>query len=132
MICKTCQSFGHTVKYCKSEVVVCGRCNKGNDHETMQCNSRKMECHHCQREHLTSSRNCEQYKYEMEIPSIQSKEKVSKRQAAVIFKQRNGNCRMNFANEVKGTCKTTKNRAKTSQGAQVSVSIPNTVSREVV
>lgn len=58
MFCDTCQSFGHTSKYCKRKPK-CARCNDA--HATENCtavNPAGSQCAYCLTEHQKDRREC--------------------------------------------------------------------------
>ena len=67
IICNYCQGYGHFESKCRVKASngsrICGRCN-GTDHETRNCQSESLECHHCARmnlpnnEHAVFDLNC--------------------------------------------------------------------------
>lgn len=85
MQCYSCFRFRHTSKYCKTKN--CGKCGD-LDHDTNTCQS-VLKCINCGEAHPAYDRNCKTYLREKEIETIRSKEKVSFRQAELLFKQRN-------------------------------------------
>lgn len=90
MICKNCQNYGHSLKYCSEEQPTCGRCSE-RGHTRDDCEASEIKCHHCRGDHFTGSHKCQVMKLEQEILHIQRKERVSKGQAKLLFKQRNPN-----------------------------------------
>ena len=67
IICNYCQGYGHFESKCRVKASngtrICGQCN-GTNHETTNCESDGLECHHCARmnlvdkEHAVFNWNC--------------------------------------------------------------------------
>ena len=101
MLCKTCQEFGHTAKYCRGNLT-CKRCNVMG-HELKDCRSVTTQCHHCNGSHITGSRECIEYKYECEIYSLQTNLRIPRGQAKLQFDKENPHYRsMNFTEALTG------------------------------
>lgn len=101
MLCRNCQEFGHGKKWC-TKPVRCGKCSE-EGHEIANCEATEMKCWHCEGDHGTGSRMCKEYKYQEEILAVQSKERVTRQQAVLIFEQRNPQYKtMNYSEAVKG------------------------------
>ena len=67
-------------------------------HTTTNCTS-EIKCYHCHQDHQTENKSCIEYRYELEILSIQSKSIISKPQAKLVLDREKSNFRtMNFAN----------------------------------
>jgi len=84
MICKKCQKYNHTEKYCKENIPRCRRCAE-EGHVTEQFTSEHIICCHCSGPHLPTSRECEVYRKEARILEVQDREKVGRRRAQQII-----------------------------------------------
>ena len=104
MFCKTCLEFGHTPKHCQQPP----RCNRCTTSEIPHnnCVAPKPVCLYCAEDHFTGSRVCPQTKYEAEILALQTKERISRKQARLIVDQRNPHLKsLNFSAAVVGSQK---------------------------
>ena len=100
LMCRKCQEFGHSQKWCVNSAR-CGRCSE-EGHETGDCEAREVKCYHCEKDHIAGSRTCLEYKYQEEILAVQVRERVTRNQARIIFDRRNPTFRsMNFSEAVK-------------------------------
>lgn len=77
-ICKKCQEYMHTIKYCNNQP----RCrNCSANHDTNLCKSLKLQCYHCTGEHRVGDRRCPKHIKEKEITTLQTREKISRKEA---------------------------------------------------
>ena len=79
MICKKCQAYGHTVKWCKNEVR-CKQCG-AEKHNEQQCTSREARCYHCGSQHRVGDKNCKKQIEEQLITEQQDKHKITRLRA---------------------------------------------------
>lgn len=79
LFCKTCLSYEHVAKYCKSKQPLCFNCSELKHDESTQCDTK---CKICTRadpsnnDHRTSSYNCPAYKIQHEIKKIMAIKKI--------------------------------------------------------
>ena len=85
MFCNNCLEYTHSKKKCRSDVPCCRRC--AGTRITENCTSNSPRCFYCKNGHFTGSKNCKNQQLEEEILSVQTKEKVTFRQAKQIFFQ---------------------------------------------
>ena len=85
LYCTRCINYGHTTKRCESPVV-CGKCGEGG-HSADGCDSDSIKCLHCPGQHLSGSKECEMYKRELEIVSVQQKQGISRNQAKFLIER---------------------------------------------
>lgn len=76
--CFKCQGFQHSSKNCRKDQDICVNC--GHDYHGPICNQPPL-CRNCNEEHPASSKDCFYYKLAQEILIIQTKQKVSYREA---------------------------------------------------
>ena len=95
LICRRCQQFHHTEKYCAGEVI-CRRCGD-EGHAMDECTASKEMCAHCTGEHMAGDRRCVEFKFQEEVLAVQSRDRVSRAQAKVIVQRENPSIRMNYA-----------------------------------
>jgi len=86
MRCNRCLEYGHTVKRCKNNIIVCKLC-AGTDHEDKACNEQALKCHHCKGEHQAGDKSCTKQQEEQEIVDIQQKHKVSRLRARQMLRK---------------------------------------------
>lgn len=85
--CYKCQKFGHVAKYCRSEADTCSRCGL-QGHVQHDCRN-AIKCYHCNKDHYSNSKDCDKYKCEEQILSIQMKEKIPRGDAVEITMSHN-------------------------------------------
>ena len=76
--CFKCQGFQHSSKNCRRETAFCVNC--GQEEHGASCD-RPPSCKNCSEPHPASSKDCFYYKLSEEIISLQTKEKMSYRDA---------------------------------------------------
>ena len=76
--CFKCQGFQHNSKNCRSELSICVNC--GQESHGLNCD-RTPCCRNCNEEHAASSKECFYYKLANEIIILQTREKISYRDA---------------------------------------------------
>ena len=76
MMCRKCNQYGHTMKWCKVTSEVCRKC-ASEGHSQTQCVSQTLRCVHCQGGHCAGDRDCPKQREEEAIMSIRMQEKVS-------------------------------------------------------
>ena len=91
LLCKTCLEYGHSKNVCKEKKPRCENCASMN-HETTTCNDIN-KCLHCPRLHKTGDKCCQRYVVEEEVLTIQSKLRVSRNQAFIIYEREHPNSR---------------------------------------
>ena len=97
MLCHKCQTYGHTEKYCAGDVL-CGCCSvKG--HRAAEC-AALPKCNHCGADHITGNKTCPEFRYQEEVLSIQTKEKVPRQQAIILYNQKFPDRSNNYAKAV--------------------------------
>lgn len=101
MRCRKCQDYLHTMKYCESSEIVCGKCSEA--HLTETCTSSTLKCFHCNGAHEAGNRRCPKERTEQEIKAIQIKKKMSRRQAIISLEQTNPSYEMQYSRAVQGT-----------------------------
>ena len=102
LLCNRCQRYGHSFRRCESPVI-CGRCDT-RGHSADTCESELIKCHHCAEGHTTGNKNCNEYKTELKIVSIQQKQGCSRAQARLQLnkiQQTFNNSRMYFNTALK-------------------------------
>ena len=93
--CKSCFKFGHTKKFCRTNLNLCLHCDASLDsHDEDMRNhcSNPPRCHHCGENstHRTFNNNCPEYKNQQEICNIAYNNRTSFFEAKKIFNQKNG------------------------------------------
>lgn len=83
--CYNCQKFGHLGSNCRSKESICAKCGQVKL-EVHSCS--RTRCVNCSESHPASDKNCEFYKMEKEILSIQSSDKLSYAEARRCVYQR--------------------------------------------
>ena len=82
MICRICLEYGHGKQFCEKEQKR-GRC--GNvGHDKVNCRSKAARCYHCGEGHEVGHRSCVEERYQQEIVSVQTRQRVSRYQAKAI------------------------------------------------
>lgn len=92
MMCRNCQDFGHTAKHCRG-IQTCKKCSDQN-HSIDNCTSKTLKCYHCCGPHMTGSGNCPEYRYEVEIFTIQTNSRIPRGQAKLQFDREHPNFRI--------------------------------------
>lgn len=76
LFCKTCLSYGHLIKFCRSNTPLCGNCTQPKHDDKISC---KPKCKFCPEplnsEHRTSSVNCPTFKFQYAIKRIMALKK---------------------------------------------------------
>ena len=83
--CYNCQKFGHLGSNCRSKHPICIKCSQ-EKLEAHTCSQTR--CANCRESHPASDRNCEFYKMEKEVLSVQSSDKLSYAEARRLVYQR--------------------------------------------
>ena len=83
--CYNCQKFGHLGSNCRSKQPICAKCGQ-EKLEVHTCS--RTRCANCRESHPATDKNCEFYKMEKEVLSIQSSDKVSYAEARRTVYQR--------------------------------------------
>ena len=96
LMCNKCLEFGHSHKYCRAANAKCRKCGE-TGHEQSMCQQTRARCHFCAGEHVAGSRLCDYTRMEEEILAIQSRERVSRAQARVLYNQQNPNGMKNYS-----------------------------------
>ena len=99
MMCRKCQQFHHTEKYCNGETV-CKRCGDLG-HQIEECSATEPRCPHCSLDHIAGSRKCAEYKFQEEVLAIQARDRVPRAQAQLIVERENPGLRLNYADAIK-------------------------------
>lgn len=87
LFCTRCVNYGHTTKRCEGPVV-CGKCGE-RGHSVDICSSDTTKCLHCSGPHHSGSKECEVYRREMEIVTVQKKQGLSRNQAKYFIERNN-------------------------------------------
>jgi len=87
MQCRKCQQYGHKDKKCNSETEICGKCAV-TGHKTNECTSDNIKCYHCGESHFSWNRKCPENIFQCEVTKLQTKEKMSRRDAIQTVSQR--------------------------------------------
>ena len=94
-LCKKCLTYGHSKTNCREEAR-CLTCTS-KEHNTENCIA-SPKCLHCHKSHKTGYKDCREHQYEQELLFIQSRSRVSRIQARIIFEENNPNFRkLNYA-----------------------------------
>ena len=96
LMCRKCLEYGHGKSVCQKDQ----RCNKCSavGHERLECTVQQAKCIHCEGNHEAGSELCVEHRYQQEIVAVQTKERVSRMQAKIIFDRNNPQFRkMNYA-----------------------------------
>ena len=124
LLCIKCLDYGHSKKVCQGSAK-CKNCAADEQHEN--CTNDK-RCYHCSLDHEAGNKICQEYKFEAEILAVQSKSRVSRPQARLIFLRENPTFRnLNFANVVK-TNKTSSLPSSISSAMTTPITTPATSS----
>ena len=95
LLCKKCLDYGHPQSVCRNNVR-CTNCTS-LDHSDSTC-AEHVRCKHCHGSHRTGNKNCQEFKYEQEILLIQTRSRVSRAQAKIVYDRNNPNVRsLNYA-----------------------------------
>ena len=85
--CIKCWKFGHSIKYCKSELYVCPICG-AKGHQKDNCTQKAIKkCVNCQGNHPAFAKSCLEYKKEQLIVKTQFKEGLPYKAALNKLKQ---------------------------------------------
>ena len=128
--CYNCQRFGHLGSNCRSQKSICVKCAE-EKLEAHTC-SRTL-CANCKKSHLASDKNCEFFKMEKEILSIQNSEKSSYAEARrVVYRRYNRTPGRTWAQTVEMTTQLPDNRHTQTLEASASpqASVPRTMAPE--
>lgn len=85
MMCKTCQSYGHTNKRCSAEKPICRQCGGLHKINKESPCSAPPQCYHCKGDHPAGHRNCPRHQRETQLVKLQETEGVSFRRAIQIM-----------------------------------------------
>jgi len=103
MQCKNCQEYGHTAKRCsQADNYRCGRCGR-TGHGTSSCSEEAPSCYHCSGNHVAWNRKCSEHVFQAEVIKTQKKEKLSRREAIRVVRDRYPDRRTSFANAPRAT-----------------------------
>ena len=80
--CFKCQKFGHGLSYCRGQVT-CAHCGE-RSHTTEDCTAVSKKCINCNGEHSASSRECPQWKKQVDINRVKYIQNISFPEAAKI------------------------------------------------
>jgi len=72
--CFKCQGYYHGSKNCRSEISICVTC--GQEHHDTPC-TRTASCKNCRQPHPASSKECFYYKLAQEVVTLQTRQKMS-------------------------------------------------------
>lgn len=81
--CFNCCKYGHIGKQCKSKIT-CPRCSE--NHKLQDCNNNITKCIHCNKNHLSTDKSCEEYQIQKTIKQIMAQENISYFEAKLIIK----------------------------------------------
>lgn len=113
MLCKQCLDFGHTLKRCRN-MPRCRKCTS-TEHKSEECTAHEPTCRYCDIKHITGNQKCREVIYEQEILSVQSKKRVPRTQAKLLFDKENPHFKdMNFGEAVMRSQVPTTNQENTS------------------
>ena len=84
--CFKCQKFGHGLSSCRGQVT-CAHCGE-RSHTTEDCTASSKKCINCNGEHSASSRECPQWKKQVDINRIKYTQNISFPEAAKIAEGR--------------------------------------------
>jgi len=87
MQCRKCQQYGHKDKKCTSDAIVCGKC-AASGHQSNECTSDTAKCYHCAEAHFSWNKKCPENVFQSEVTKLQSKEKMSRRDAIQAVSRR--------------------------------------------
>ena len=73
--CRNCQRFGHGKNTCKQHQV-CPRCSGPHNNDNLTCQNQPL-CNNCGGPHGAYAPTCPKYKYEAEVLSVRSSQKLS-------------------------------------------------------
>ena len=88
--CKKCFDFGHTTKYCKSPVALCGWCSQLKHAEPGKKCEHQAKCKNCEQEHLQCDhgnfqrKKCAVYERQEKIAKVRETNKTTYWEAAQI------------------------------------------------
>ena len=114
LICRKRLEYGHGKSVCQKDQ----RCNKCSavGHERLECTVQQVKCIHCEGNHEVGSELCVEHRYQQEIVAVQTKERVSRMQAKIIFDKNNSQFRiMNYAMVAKVNTEGNKSTDRTSK-----------------
>ena len=84
--CFKCQKFGHGLSSCRGQVT-CAHCGE-KTHTTEDCTASTKKCINCNGDHSASSRECPQWKKQVDINRIKYTQNISFPEAAKIVEGR--------------------------------------------
>ena len=71
MQCRNWQEYGHTNKFCqRKNNSRCGKCAR-DGHEIYNCTQKEARCYHCDGQHTSFNRKCEEYIFQAVVKNIQ-------------------------------------------------------------
>ena len=86
MLCKKCQKYSHSIKFCLATEWTCGRC--GDEHATERCTNVGLRSVHCDGNHWTGHRSCHKQMEEQDILDMQLVQKISRGTARQQYYER--------------------------------------------
>lgn len=79
--CAKCWRFGHTVKMCPSNKIICPKCGKNHNN----CEVKVFKCVNCSGGHMALSKNCPMYKKEKRIRELMSEFNCTYQKALTVY-----------------------------------------------
>ena len=98
IICRKCQQYSHSIKYCQTAGWTCGKC--GDAQPAEECTNERLLYVHCASNHWTGHKSCCKQMEEQEILDIQLTDKISRGLARQKYYTRDPERGESFANEV--------------------------------
>ena len=96
--CSNCLEYGHPKRICRDDKR-CANCTS-TSHSDNTCGN-EPKCLQCNGNHRSGYKKCREYLFECEVLALQSKSRISKSQARLIFERENPNFRtMNYSQAV--------------------------------
>merc|ERR1712212_1467924 len=96
--CSNCLEYGHPKRICRDDKR-CANCTS-TSHSDDTCGN-EPKCLQCNGNHRSGYKKCREYQFECEVLALQSKSRISKSQARLIFERENPNFRtMNYSQAV--------------------------------
>ena len=91
LLCKKCLEYGHSKNVCREKSTKCQNCTSSN-HQSASCEE-ATRCLHCTLPHKTGEKSCQRHIVEEEVLAIQSRSRVSRSQAFIIYEREHPNAR---------------------------------------